>query len=84
MYCAADALWKTVICMDRILADFVKVVFALLSTVRPMHKKTVVDMDGTIANFSMQFLGSLCTVRPLPLGKKGICMDGALANFSLT
>ena len=70
--------------MDGILADFLRVVFALLSTVRPMHKITVVDMDGTLANLSMQFFGSLCTVRPLPSGKKGIYMDGALANFSLT
>ena len=68
----------------RIIADFLRLVFALLSTVRPMHKNTVVHMDGILANFSMQFLGSLCTARSLPLGEKGICMDGALANFSLT
>ena len=47
-------------------------------------QKIVDDLYGALAIFSMQFLGSLCTVRPLPLGITVICMDGALANFSLT
>ena len=70
--------------MDGALADFLRLVFALLNTSRPMHLKSVLDMDRTLANLSMQDYGPLCTVRPLASGKTVICMDGALAKLSLT
>ena len=68
--------------MDGTLADFLRRVFALLSTMRSMHKKRVVDIDGTLANFSMQFSWLAVYCAAVSLGEKVICIDGALANFS--
>ena len=64
VYCVTSALCKKVICIDGTLADFLRRVFALLSTMRSIHKRRVVDMDGTLANFSMDLSVSLGTVRP--------------------
>ena len=68
--------------MDGTLADFLRRVFAVLSTMRSMHTKRVVDMDGTLANFLMQFSLLAVYCAAVSLGEKVICIDGALANYS--
>ena len=82
VYCAASALCKKVICVDGTLADFLRRVFALLSTMRPMRKKRVVDIDGTLANFSMQFSWLAVYCAAGSPAERVICTGGALANFS--
>ena len=44
VYYAASALCKTVICMDGTLADFLRRVFAVLSTMRSMHTKREITL----------------------------------------
>ena len=57
VYSVADALWKTVMSMDGMLANFLAQLSHLLYR------------DGTLANFSMSLSGSLGTVRPSRLEK---------------
>ena len=50
-----DALWKTVMIMDGMLANFLTQLFRLLCAVKPTRdKKTTIYKDVTLANFFMK------------------------------
>ena len=64
VYCVADALCKTVICMDGMLAIFLTAFASAAYCAAGEQQKTTVCIDGTLANFSISLSDSLGTVRP--------------------
>ena len=65
VYCVADALWKTVMSMDGMLANFLAQLSRLLCAVQPMHDKKQPFTETELSPiFSWNLSSSLGTVRP--------------------